>query len=245
MAFDRPVKILTGPNVADWRETARITRVEFTNTNFFVRHTKETGPEAWPSMLMPGRGNLDEGGCDPGSVQWTLYLVFKIHNHWITAPCVEFWADPILGVHRCGPPAPFSRAAKLWYPDVKGLAGHQPVAGDKIGVMAVAGMLLDPEKRFAVQERTPIAWIEVPQDDSGVCVLTPDAVTSTSTRPRALATQLASLSARFQPPPPAKRVRERLADARAAIDALERAVDEMTASVPETPRAKPRRVVHK
>lgn len=168
MAFDVPVVILQGPpEIANWRETARITSVEFRRDNFLVRHTKEGTQRgvSWPGVHIPGWGN---GADDSGEIQWTLWIVMNVNGRWVTAGCIEYWAEetPSLGVNRGGA-APFSDGAHNWWYQVPGMAGIQPEAGDRIGVMAVAGDQRMKDVR-SVEERTPIAWVTVPLDDSGV-----------------------------------------------------------------------------
>lgn len=152
-----------GTDVSDRPETARITRVEFRPDNFLVRHSKETGPNAWPGVHIPGWG---DGGADKGEIQWTLWLVIRVGGRFVTGGCIEFWPDPTLGVNRGGP-APFSDAARNWYYQIPGMAGTQPGVGDRIGIFATAG---DQRVKdlFLVAERSNVVWMNVPANDTGV-----------------------------------------------------------------------------
>lgn len=168
MPFDRAVHIAKGPpDIADWPETATITRVEFRPDNFLVRHSKEgTRPDSWPGAHVPGWG---DGGADPGDIQWTLYIVIiAADGQWLTGPTILYYPEgvPSLGVNRGGA-APFSDAARNWWYQNPGMAGRQPGPGQRIGVLAVAGALRELDVR-AVSERSNIAWVTVPDNDLGV-----------------------------------------------------------------------------
>lgn len=171
MPFDKPVQILKGPgDIADWAETARITRVEFQQGDFFVRHTKEgKRADSWPPEHVPGWGDKDRGGSDPGDLQWTLYVVIDGGGGWVTAPCILYYPEdtPSLGVHRGGDGAPFSSGARNWWYQVGGMAGRQPSAGQRIGLLAVAGGLRELDV-LSVRERSNICWLTVPANDTGV-----------------------------------------------------------------------------
>lgn len=159
MLFEVDVDIRSGPDVRGWAETARITSIEFRPDNFLVRHTKETGPNAWPEVHIPGWG---DGGADKGNIQWTLWAVIWADGGWRAAGCIEFWVDPTKGVN-----GPFSNAAKDWWYGFSGMAGHQPGPGDRVGFFVTAGDERNKDIE-SVQERSAIAWVTVPLGDTGL-----------------------------------------------------------------------------
>lgn len=164
MPFPMPIQILAGPgDLADWSETAFITRVEFQRGNFLVSHTKEgRRSDSWPPQHVPSWGDIDRGGKDPGDIQWTLYVV--VHNgvQWVTGPCILFWPE-----HYGGVGGPFSDGANNWWYQNQGMNGNQPGPGKTVGVIAVAGALRGLNIH-AISERSNVCWLTVPPNDTGV-----------------------------------------------------------------------------
>lgn len=163
-------QILSGPDISNWPETATITHVEFQSGNFIVRHSKESGPGAWGGAHVPGWGNIDKGGTDPGNIQWTLWVVIPVNGQMVTGGCIGFWPGQDKGVG-----GPFSDGARNWWYQIAGMAGHQPGPGELIGVIAVAGYdrLADVE---LLQERSNVCYVTVPQNDTGVYDFAPPVV---------------------------------------------------------------------
>lgn len=167
--FDLPIRIVEGPDVSNYQETAHITRVEFTPSNFIVRHTKEGKREdSWEGTHVPGWSDTKE---DPGKIQWTLWIVIQVGGEWLTAGCLEFWPEdnPSLGTHKGGDPAPFSDGAKNWWYNMPGMAGIQPPAGQRIGVFVTQGSQRKKDVH-AVTERSNVAWMNIPPNDTGVFI---------------------------------------------------------------------------
>lgn len=186
--------------MTNWPETSFITNVEFTPGNFVVRHTKEgKRADSWPGVHIPGWGN---GSDDPGNLQWTLYIVIPGGGGWVTAPCILFYPEdpPTLGVNRGGP-APFSNAAKDWYYQEGGMAGRQPVAGQLIGVLAVAGAWRGLNVP-SISERSNVCWITVPPNDAGTFAFAPPAPPAPPNPPEQPAPPVPTAPPAPPPPPP-------------------------------------------
>lgn len=154
---DVAIQCVNGVDITDWPETAAITSIDFLPNDFIIRHNKENGPGRWPDVHIPGWGN---GADDPGNIQWTLWVVISVNGRWLTTGCLEFW-NGRNNVH-----GPFSNAAKDWYYQAGDMAGRQPQAGERVGFIVTAGdhRLKDIS---IVRERSKVAWITVPANDTG------------------------------------------------------------------------------
>src|SRR5262249_48265194 len=70
------------PDLADWPETAKITRVDFTGGSFNVDFDRRDGPDRWPDMVPRGF---------TGPLQYTLGMCVNNQNHWFCSGVVQFW----------------------------------------------------------------------------------------------------------------------------------------------------------
>lgn len=167
----QPVHVDNGPAaILGFAETAHITKITFEPHNFFVEFDKQN---VWPSVHIPGWGdpNLSDAqkascsllGVDNGCIQYTLFPVINVNGEYYTTGALELWPG------KNGTGGPFSDAARNWYYQAPTMAGHQPGPGERVGFMVVAGDFRLKDLR-SVSERSSIAWVNVPDNDTGVFV---------------------------------------------------------------------------
>lgn len=167
-AFAQPLHVVSSPNVLGFRETARITKITFEPNDFKIEFDKSS---TWPEAHVPGWGdpNFTDAqkascavpGIDNGCIQFTLWPVIMINGEWFTTGALEFW----IGKSNVG--GPYSEAGKNWYDKMPPMAFVQPRAGDRVGFMVVAGDQRLKDVR-SVEERSSVAWVTVPANDTGV-----------------------------------------------------------------------------
>ena len=143
------------PDLGFWAETSKITSIEFTDSAMLVDFDKRTGPNAWPDTPFGA-----------GALEYTLGMCFNINNQWDCSAVVQFWNGRDL--EASGVPAHFSFE---WFYDFARwgpMTGHQPAAGEIIGVFAAAGDLRNNTYTLAtcprVCERTNVALVPYPGD---------------------------------------------------------------------------------
>jgi hypothetical protein len=131
------------PDVANWAETATITRIELTDF-IVVDFDKRTGPGRWP-----------ESGFGDGGIQYTLGMCLNIDQHWHCSAAIQFWDGRDL---EAGGPA--SEVGRNWYYDARwgALQGHQPSPGEVVGIFVAQGNLRDNGKT-SVKERSNVVLV--------------------------------------------------------------------------------------
>jgi hypothetical protein len=135
-------------DVANWPVTTQIRVIDANSGGWFVDFSAKN---SWPEAVPVGWS---------GGIQYTLWIVEKINGQWITAGGVEFWK----GLARQGGPP--SQLAGNWYysPQVWGeLAGHQPAAGEIVGMFVTAGDQRAKDIRV-VTERSNVVLLPYPGD---------------------------------------------------------------------------------
>jgi hypothetical protein len=142
------VQIVSAPDIHNWSQTAHITQVVFEPGNFKVEFDKHS---SWPNVVPPGWD---------GPIQYTLWPIIKVNGQWTTTGAIEFWKD------RVGVGGPFSDGANNWWSKMPPMSGVQPGPGERVGFMVVAGDQRLKDVR-SVEERSDIAWVTVPANDTG------------------------------------------------------------------------------
>jgi hypothetical protein len=133
-------------DVADWPQTAKITRIDFRSDALIVEFDKQSGPGSWP----------EAGFGSDGGVQYTLGMCFNISNQWYCSAPIQFWAGREL--EAAGAP---DSIAELWYYDPKRwgpMSGHQPVHGELVVIFAGQGNLRGSGNTY--RERTDFVLLK-------------------------------------------------------------------------------------
>ena len=141
------------PNLADWPETTKITRLVIGSNGFHLEFSKRDGPGSWPDITPPGWG---------GPLQYTLGMARFINGKWYASAPVQFWR----GLDASGG-AP-SDVTKNWFYDAGRwgpLEGSQPGPGTMVGIFVVAGNvrnITDSGSQSPVKERSNVVMIPLP-----------------------------------------------------------------------------------
>jgi hypothetical protein len=129
VAFDmRDATIVDSPrDLGFWAETAKITRVDFSDGYVVVDFDRRDGPNRWPDSPWGRPGD---------SVEYCLGMCLNINDHWYCSAPIQFWfgrdleaggrADQV-GINWFYPPA--------WGP----MSGHQPDWGETVGIFVAVG----------------------------------------------------------------------------------------------------------
>jgi hypothetical protein len=150
--FDNPM------NLADWPVTTTITDLEFQYGGMdgvHVEFSKRDGAGSWPDVTPPGW---------TGPLEYTLGMAELINGHWYASAAVQFWRDLAQSGGNVGAN---QQVATNWYYDARwgALAGHQPAAGEMIGIFVVAGNargVTDEGSQSPVHERSNVVLVPMP-----------------------------------------------------------------------------------
>jgi hypothetical protein len=122
------LQILNSPDVRAWPATASVTKIEFwRGAGIHIEFDKRA---TWPDVVPPGWD---------GPVQHTVWLLLKIDGRWYGSGVIECWRDrpstddtDVTGNNQI---------ARNWLYDSRWgpMQGHQPQAGELVGVMVTAG----------------------------------------------------------------------------------------------------------
>jgi hypothetical protein len=131
-------------DLANWAETAAITRIDFTPSAMIVDFNKRTGPGKWP-----------ESGFGNGGIQYTLGMCLNINAHWYCSAPIQFWDGRDL--EASGLP---SQVGINWFYDNRWgpMKGHQPRQGEIVGFFVGQGNLRDNGKT-SVKERSNVVLL--------------------------------------------------------------------------------------
>jgi hypothetical protein len=141
-----------------WPITTTITFLAMESDGIRVDFDKKDGGGRWPDVLPPGF---------TGGIQYCYGLAFNINGHWYASAPIEMWN----GREKAGGP-PQDYAFNWFYDPGRWapMTGHQPSPGELIGFFVVAGDLRAFNSRVAVQERSNV--VLVPMPDSGGATFT-------------------------------------------------------------------------
>jgi hypothetical protein len=156
----RDARILNNPpDLAAWPVTTEITTLEIRPTGIHVEFSKREGPGRWPDITPPGW---------KGPLQYTLGMALFIDGHWYASAPIQLWH----GLDESGgEPGGYARN---WFYDTTRwgpMSGHQPVAGEKIGIFVVAGNvrnLTDGGSQSPVKERSNVVVVPMPKSGGAV-----------------------------------------------------------------------------
>jgi hypothetical protein len=129
VAFDmRNATMVDAPaDLGSWAETAKITRVDFSEGWVVVDFDRRDGPNRWPDTPWGAPGD---------SVEYCLGMCLNINDHWFCSAPIQFWYGRELeaggranevGINWFYPPA--------WGP----MSGHQPADGEIVGIFVAEG----------------------------------------------------------------------------------------------------------
>lgn len=142
------VQIVNAPNVAHWKQTARITEIIFNGINTSILFTKQDGPDRWPDVRPEGWS---------GNLQYTTWLFRWLNrNQWAASAFVQMWYGREGSGDAANPDVPslYDRNyyyASRWAP----LYGSGPIApGEVIGMMVTSGNQRDGAGPNSVMERS-------------------------------------------------------------------------------------------
>jgi hypothetical protein len=159
--FDlRQATIVGGPDFSNWAVTTTITVLDMGPTGIYLEFDKKDGPGRWPDVHPPTF-------APEGSIQYCIGLALNINGHWYASAPMEMW----YGLPRGGGP-PQQYARNWFYDPIRWapMTGYQPAVGELIGVFVVAGDTRAFNSAVAVQERSNV--VLVPMPDSGGSVWT-------------------------------------------------------------------------
>ncbi len=129
VAFDmRNATMVDAPaDLGSWAETAKITRVDYSDGYVVVDFDRRDGPNRWPDTPWGAPGD---------SVEYCLGMCLNINDHWYCSAPIQFWYGRELeaggranevGINWFYPPA--------WGP----MSGHQPADGEVVGIFVAEG----------------------------------------------------------------------------------------------------------
>jgi hypothetical protein len=114
-------------DLARWTISTALTSVNFSGDGIAVTFSKQDGPGRWPDVTPPGWS---------GPLQFTLGMCLNIGGQWNCSAVIQQWYG--LGVAG-GPP---SQIGRNWFYDSLRwgpMTGHQPAAGETIGIFVCEG----------------------------------------------------------------------------------------------------------
>jgi hypothetical protein len=140
--------MVDAPNFASWAQTATITLIDFTPGNFFlVDFDKRDGPGRWPDVPF---------GTAGGSLEYSLGMCLNLSGHWFCSAPIQYWYGREIGAS--------AYIARDWFYDGRWgpMVGHQPAAGEIVGIFVAAGNLRDRPAgdRSYVLERSNVQLID-------------------------------------------------------------------------------------
>jgi hypothetical protein len=146
----RNAVILNNPSdLADWAETAQITRIETSGQHVIVDFDKRTGGGRWP-----------ESGFGTGGIQYTIGMCFNLGGQWYCSAAIQMWDGRELEAG-----GETSEIGINWYYDARWgpMAGHQPARGELVGIFVAQGNLRD-RGNTSVKERSNVVLIPFGSD---------------------------------------------------------------------------------
>jgi hypothetical protein len=163
-------------DIADWPETIRIVGVHVRpgESGGFSLEFDTYPPDSW-DYHMPGWGDLDKGGTDPGNVRYTVWAVIEIDGQLHAAGFIQMWkgrtstgAPPLSGwqnwaydTGRWG-----KRMHKHRHPATV-MVNYQPKPGDQFGLLVSAGNARGESGVTSVRERSNMVVFPLPEGDMG------------------------------------------------------------------------------
>lgn len=158
------VIVLNSPSGAlAWAQTATLTVLDWSAAGVSVTFSKQTGVGRWPDILFPGSDDPTQ------TLQYTLWGFLQVAGQWYASGVIQFW----FGLDRNGGPP--SGMANNWFYDPGRwgpMSGHQPAAGETIGMMVAAGDQRNQSAPNSVLERSQIITFPFPASDGGIRVTT-------------------------------------------------------------------------
>lgn len=130
------------PPIGRWAETARITRVDFSDGYVVVDFDRRQGGGKWPSVP------FGDGG--PGTIQYCLGMCFNIDGAWHCSAAIQFWDGRELEAG--------GRADEVginWYYDGRwgAMDGHQPKWGETVAIFVANGNVRD-SMSWGIEQRS-------------------------------------------------------------------------------------------
>ncbi len=135
---------IDNPPINTWAETAKITRVDFSQGYVVVDFDKRTGSNRWPDVPFGS-----------GTVEYTLGMCANLSGQWYCSAVIQFWYGRELEAG-----GRMDEIATNWYYDGRWrqLQGWQPQIGESVGIFVGAGNLRDGNN-WIVEERSNILLI--------------------------------------------------------------------------------------
>src|SRR5579862_9482702 len=122
------LQIENSPDVRDWAPTATITTIEFwRGAGIHIAFDKNA---SWPDVVPPGWD---------GPVQYTVWMLLQIDGRWYGSGVIECWRDRQSTDDT--DVTETNQIARNWLYDSRWgpMQGHQPQAGELVGIMVTAG----------------------------------------------------------------------------------------------------------
>jgi hypothetical protein len=146
-------QIVNAPDVRQWRETAKITRVSFDGSTTRIAFDKQDGPNRWPDVR--------PAGWD-GDLQYTIWLFLQVHGKWIGSAFIQMWHGRDGSGSPADPDVP-SKFHEHWYYSTRWAPMHEhgPIQpGELIGFMVSSGNGRDNVGPFGPKERSNIVVVK-------------------------------------------------------------------------------------
>ena len=146
-------QIVNAPDVRQWRETAKITRVSFDGATTRIAFDKQDGPNRWPDVR--------PAGWD-GDLQYTMWLFLQIRDKWVGSGFIQMWHGREGSGSAADPDVP-SKYHDHWYYGTRWTPMHEHGAikpGELIGFMVTSGNARDSVGPFGPKERSNIVVVK-------------------------------------------------------------------------------------
>jgi hypothetical protein len=146
-------QIVNAPDVRQWRETSKITRVAFDGSTTRIAFDKQDGPNRWPDVR--------PAGWD-GDLQYTMWLFLQVRGKWIGSAFIQMWHGRDGSGSAADPDVP-SKFHEHWYYGTRWAPMHEhgPIQpGELIGFMVSSGNARDSVGPFGPKERSNIVVVK-------------------------------------------------------------------------------------